>query len=51
VRKAWSENVVRKIPDPNLRVQVLKGIVDIIYTRDGKKGQNAVFHVEQKFWN
>jgi hypothetical protein len=24
--------VVRKIPDPNIRVQVLKGIADIMYT-------------------
>jgi hypothetical protein len=49
VWKAWAENVVRKIPDPNLRVHVLKGIADIMYTRDGKKEQNAVSHAEQKF--
>jgi hypothetical protein len=41
--------VVRKILDPNLHVQVLKGIADIMYTRDGKKGQIAVSHAEQKF--
>jgi hypothetical protein len=30
-------------------VQVLKGIADIMYTRDGKKGQNVVSHAELKF--
>ena len=51
VWKAWAENVVQKIADPNLCVAVLKGIADMIYTRDGKKGQNAVAHAEQKFFD
>jgi hypothetical protein len=49
VRKAWAENVVRKIVDSHLRVEVLKGIADIMYTRDGSKGANAVTRAEQKF--
>jgi hypothetical protein len=49
VRKAWAENVVSKIADPSLRVAVLKGIADIMYTRDGKKGLNVVTHAEEKF--
>jgi hypothetical protein len=49
VRKAWTENVVRKISDPNLRVAVLKDIADMMYTRDGKKRQNVVAYIEQKF--
>jgi hypothetical protein len=49
VRKAWVENVVRKIADSHLRVEVLKGIADIMYTRDGSKGANAVTRAEQKF--
>jgi hypothetical protein len=37
VRKAWAKNVVRKIADLHLRVEVLKGIAPIMYTRDGNK--------------
>jgi hypothetical protein len=49
VWKAWVENAIRKIADPSLRVAILKGIADIMYTRDGKKGRNAVTHAEEKF--
>jgi hypothetical protein len=49
VRKAWAENIVRKIADPSLRVAILKRIADIMYTQDKKKGWNVVTHAEEKF--
>jgi hypothetical protein len=49
VRKAWTENVVRKISDPILRVEVLKGIAQVMYTTDGNKGNNTVAQAQQKF--
>jgi (2Fe-2S) ferredoxin len=49
VRKAWAENVVRKIANSHLRVEVLKGIATIMYTQDGSKGLNALSRAEQQF--
>jgi hypothetical protein len=51
VRKAWAENAVKKIFDPILRVEVLKGIAQVMYTTDGSKDNNAVAQAQQKFDN
>jgi hypothetical protein len=42
---------VKKISDPLLRVEFLKGIASVMYTPDGSKGQNAVMQAQQKFQN
>jgi hypothetical protein len=34
--------MVKKVSDPMLRVEVLKGIANVIYTIDGSKGSNAI---------
>jgi hypothetical protein len=39
---------VRKIHDPHLRVDVLKGIAKVMYTEDGSKGNNAIVRVQEK---
>jgi hypothetical protein len=36
VRKAWAENVVKKIPDPDLHVEVLKGLASLMYSSKGR---------------
>jgi hypothetical protein len=49
VRKAWAENVVKKVPDPDIRVQILKGLASVMYSSDGRKGQNAVEYAKQGY--
>jgi hypothetical protein len=39
--------MVRKILEPEMLVQFLKGLVDFMYSSNGRKGQNAVYHAEQ----
>jgi hypothetical protein len=40
--------VVRKIPDPLLRIDILNGIAKVMYTDDGSKGNNAVARAQEK---
>ena len=49
VRKAWVEDVVKKVSDPMLKVEVLKGIANVMYTTNGSKGSNVVAQAQQKF--
>jgi hypothetical protein len=49
VRKAWAENVVKKVLDPDMRISILKGLATLMYSQDGMKGQNAVEHAKQQY--
>jgi hypothetical protein len=46
VCKCWAQNVVKKVPDPEIRVQILKGLEAFMYSADGMKGTNAVEHAK-----
>jgi hypothetical protein len=49
IRKYWAENVVKKVPDPEVRVEILKGLAALMYSADGMKDQNAVEHAKQAY--
>ena len=49
VRKAWKENVVQKIKDETLRVQILKVVEDIMYSSDLIQGEAAVTRAKEHY--
>lgn len=49
VRKSWAENVVKKIPNQDMRIHILKGLASLMYSEDGMMGQNVVEHAKQKY--
>jgi len=51
VRKAWLENVVSKISVEYVRLLVLKALGDIMYTSDGRTGEDAILFARETFEN
>jgi hypothetical protein len=49
VRKAWAENLVQKINSLELRLEIHKGLADLIYSSDLLSGAEAVEHAVRKF--
>lgn len=49
VHKSWVENVVKKVPNQDMRIHILKGLAFLMYYEDGMKGQNDVEHAKQKY--
>ena len=48
VRKAWAKNIVQKIKDPELRLQILKGIARVMYSTGQAIGATAVDQAKKK---